>query len=68
MAYAQERVQFGQPIGDFQAIRFKLAEMATEIEAARQLMYYVCDEIDQGGAATRKRRWSSCSPPRWPSA
>ena len=47
IAYAQERVQFGQPIGEFQAIRFKLAQMATEIEAARQLMYYVCDQIDQ---------------------
>ena len=45
--YAQERVQFGQPIGEFQAIRFKLAQMATEIEAARQLMYFVCDQIDQ---------------------
>jgi alkylation response protein AidB-like acyl-CoA dehydrogenase len=47
IAYAQERVQFGQAIGEFQAIRFKLAQMATEIEAARQLMYYVCDQIDQ---------------------
>ena len=48
MAYARERVQFGQPISDFQAIRFKIATMATEIEAARQLMYYVCSEIDAG--------------------
>jgi alkylation response protein AidB-like acyl-CoA dehydrogenase len=47
MAYAQTRVQFNQPISEFQAIRFKIARMATEIEAARQLMYYVCDEIDQ---------------------
>ncbi len=47
-AYAHERVQFGQPIANFQAIRFKLATMATEIEAARQLMYYVCHEIDSG--------------------
>ncbi len=47
IAYAQERVQFGQPIGEFQAIRFKLAQMATEIEAARQLLHYVCDQIDQ---------------------
>ncbi|WP_119418249.1 acyl-CoA dehydrogenase family protein [Desertibaculum subflavum] len=46
MAYAQTRVQFNQPIGEFQAIRFKIAKMATEIEAARQLMYFVCDEID----------------------
>lgn len=46
--YAKDRVQFGHPIADFQAIRFKLATMATEIEAARQLMYFVCNEIDAG--------------------
>jgi len=50
IAYAKERVQFGQPISDFQAIRFKIATMATEVEAARQLMYYVCSEIDAGRA------------------
>ena len=50
LAYAKERVQFGQPISDFQAIRFKLATMATEIQAARQLMYFVCSEIDAGRA------------------
>jgi len=50
MAYAKERIQFGQPISDFQAIRFKIATMATEIQAARQLMYYVCSEIDAGRA------------------
>jgi len=50
MAYAKERIQFGQPISDFQAIRFKIASMATEVEAARQLMYYVCGEIDAGRA------------------
>jgi alkylation response protein AidB-like acyl-CoA dehydrogenase len=49
-AYAKERVQFGQPISDFQAIRFKIATMATEIQAARQLMYYCCSEIDAGRA------------------
>jgi alkylation response protein AidB-like acyl-CoA dehydrogenase len=48
MAYAKGRVQFGQPISDFQAIRFKIATMATEIEAARQLMYFVCSELDAG--------------------
>ena len=41
-------MQFGKPISDFQGIRFKLAKMATEIEAARQLMYYVCDCVDTG--------------------
>lgn len=48
MAYAKEREQFGRPISEFQAIRFKIATMATEIEAARQLMYYVCHELDSG--------------------
>lgn len=47
-AYAKQRVQFGKPIASFQAIRFKLAEMAAEVEAARQLTYFVCDQIDQG--------------------
>jgi acyl-CoA dehydrogenase len=44
--YSQERVQFGQPISDFQETRFKIARMASEIEAARQLMYYVATELD----------------------
>ncbi len=46
--YAQERMQFGKPIAEFQAIRFKLAKMAAEIEASRQLLHFVCDKIDQG--------------------
>jgi alkylation response protein AidB-like acyl-CoA dehydrogenase len=46
VVYAGRRVQFGRPIGEFQAIRFKLAEMATEIEAARQLTYFVASEAD----------------------
>ncbi len=52
VAYARERVQFGRPITDFQAIRFKIATMATEIEAARQLMYHTCAEIDAGRPAS----------------
>jgi butyryl-CoA dehydrogenase/acyl-CoA dehydrogenase len=46
--YAQDRCQFGEPIGNFQAIRFKLADMATQIEASRSLLYSVCAKIDQG--------------------
>ncbi|MGE5596850.1 MAG: acyl-CoA dehydrogenase family protein [Hyphomicrobiales bacterium] len=46
IAYAKNRKQFGRPIGDFQAIRFKLASMAAEIEAARQLTYFVAEEMD----------------------
>ena len=38
-AYAKERQQFGKPIASFQAIQFQLADMATEIEAGRQLVY-----------------------------
>jgi short-chain 2-methylacyl-CoA dehydrogenase len=39
LAYAREREQFGRKIGKFQAVAFKLADMATEIEAARHLVY-----------------------------
>lgn len=46
--YAQERKQFGQPIFEFQAIQFKLADMATEIEAARNLLYKACWLKDNG--------------------
>jgi len=52
--YARERVQFGRPISDFQAIRFKIATMATEIEAARQLMYHTCALLDAGQPATKE--------------
>ena len=52
--YANEREQFGKPIAQFQAIRFKIATMATEIEAARQLMYSVCHKIDAGGRCDKE--------------
>ncbi|MCX7678040.1 MAG: acyl-CoA dehydrogenase family protein [Spirochaetes bacterium] len=42
LKYAKERKQFGQPISTFQANAFKLANMATEIEAARALLYKAC--------------------------
>jgi (2S)-methylsuccinyl-CoA dehydrogenase len=48
LKYAQERQQFGQPICNFQAIRHKLADMATEIQAARQLTYYAATMKDSG--------------------
>ncbi|MBI4573152.1 MAG: acyl-CoA dehydrogenase family protein [candidate division NC10 bacterium] len=48
LVYARQRVQFGQPISHFQVIRHKLADMATEIEAARQLTYYACAMKDSG--------------------
>ena len=42
MQYAQERKQFGKPLTQFQAISFKLADMATKIELARNLLYKAC--------------------------
>ncbi len=42
LKYAKEREQFGQPIGKFQAVAFKLADCATEIECARNLLYKAC--------------------------
>ena len=48
VAYAQERKQFGKPIAAFQAIAFKLADMATEIEAARSMLYRACWLKDTG--------------------
>jgi short-chain 2-methylacyl-CoA dehydrogenase len=47
-AYAQERQQFGQPIAKFQAVQFKLADMATEIEAGRTMVYKAAWLKDQG--------------------
>jgi short-chain 2-methylacyl-CoA dehydrogenase len=47
-AYAQEREQFGKPIAQFQAVQFKLADMATEIEAGRNLVYKTAWLKDQG--------------------
>ena len=47
-AYARERQQFGQPISKFQAIQFKLADMATEVEAGRGLVYKAAWLKDQG--------------------
>lgn len=52
ISYAQQRVQFGRPIGDNQAIRFKIADMATRIEAARSLMYQVCTDVDAARKCT----------------
>ena len=48
LKYAQERQQFGQPISNFQAIRHKLADMATEIQASRQLTHYAASMKDTG--------------------
>jgi butyryl-CoA dehydrogenase len=52
--YARKRVQFGKPISSFQGIQFMLADMATEIEAARALVYAVCRYVDSGAKNVAK--------------
>ena len=47
LAYAKERVQFGQPIGKFQGMQFRLANMAAELEAARHLVYHAAHLSDR---------------------
>lgn len=48
VAYAGERVQFGRPIAKFQAIQMHVADMRTELEAARQLIHYAAWRSEQG--------------------
>lgn len=52
--YSRERVAFGHPISDFQAIQHKLANMATELEAARLLIYQAAAMKDQGLKITKE--------------
>jgi alkylation response protein AidB-like acyl-CoA dehydrogenase len=54
LAYAKQRRQFGKTIAEFQAIQFKLADMATEIDAARLLTYRAARLADQGCRVTRE--------------
>nr|MDP2483032.1 acyl-CoA dehydrogenase family protein [Candidatus Palauibacterales bacterium] len=55
--YAEQRVQFGRPISEFQGIQFKLADMATRLEASRGLLYRAALAYDADEA--RKRKLSS---------
>jgi len=48
--YMQVRRQFGRPLAEFQALQFKLADMATELEAARLLLHRAADKLDKGAA------------------
>lgn len=54
LKYSKERVQFGKPISEFQGIQFKLADMATEIEAARLLIYRASALKDAGKNTTKE--------------
>ncbi len=48
LKYAKERVQFGKPIGKFQAIQMKIAQMATEIEASKLMVYNAARMLEEG--------------------
>ncbi|MEY2399095.1 MAG: hypothetical protein QOJ00_2269 [Actinomycetota bacterium] len=51
LQYAREREAFGNPIGQFQAIQLKLADMATEVQAARLMTWWAASMADRGGRA-----------------
>ena len=68
-SYAKQRKQFGQAIGEFQAIQFKLADMATEVEAARLLVYQAAWLADKGDVRfTRESSMAKLLPAKWPYA
>ncbi len=56
-AYANQRKQFGKPIGELQMIQALLADMDASTEAARHLLYTACDEIEAGNA--HAARWAA---------
>lgn len=58
LSYAKERTQFGQPIAKFQAIQFKLADMAMEIELARNMVYKAAWLKDNGKPFTKESAYA----------
>lgn len=60
LAYAAERKAFGQPIGEFQAVQFMLADMAKDIEAGRLLTHQSAWLLDQGRPASKQSSMAKC--------
>ncbi len=60
LAYVKERKQFGKPIGSFQVIRHRLADLATEIEATRLLIYDTAARVDANPGTLFPREASMC--------
>lgn len=54
LRYVQEREQFGRPVGEFQGVQFQLAEMATDVEAARLMVYNAARLKDEGAGFMRQ--------------
>src|SRR5262249_25522885 len=67
-AYLRERHAFDGPLSQKQALRHRVADMATEIEAARCLLYRAASSTPRARTASPKCPWPSSSPPRWPTA
>lgn len=64
LKYAKERVQFGQPIGNFQLVQAKLADMYTQLEAARLLTYkaaIAADQKERGGKGTQMHKLAAAA-------
>jgi len=57
--YAKERMAFGQPVSDFQGVRWMLADMAMRIEAARGLVYRAASAVDRGVTGMELARLSA---------
>jgi alkylation response protein AidB-like acyl-CoA dehydrogenase len=58
LAYVRERKQFGRPIGSFQALRHRIADLATEIEATRLLVYDTAARVEANPGALFPREAS----------
>ncbi len=71
LAYVKERRQFGQPIGSFQTIKHRLADLACELEATRELVVRrgrTPSTRTRVGCSRARPRWPSSRRPSWPSA
>ena len=64
--YAKSREQFGKPISEHQAVAFRLADMATRVDAARLLVHRAARRIDAGESVPKEAAMAKLSPPRRP--
>jgi alkylation response protein AidB-like acyl-CoA dehydrogenase len=60
IAYAKQRVQFGKPIAEQQAIRFMIADMAKDAHAARLMVHHAAEKMDSGQRATLEASMAKC--------
>jgi alkylation response protein AidB-like acyl-CoA dehydrogenase len=60
IAYAKQRRQFGQPIADFQAVQWMIADMAKDAHAARLMVQHAARVLDSGGRATLEASMAKC--------